>query len=222
MCGRYSLFSTKDELTHYFSATCNFNFDKSYNVAPSATIPVLVQIENDRFIVPMRWGFIPAWHKLGERLTMLNNAKLETVDIKPSFRLAFKRHRCIFLVNGFYEWDQHIKPKQPFYFNRKDATPFGLAGIWDKWISEDKVINSCCIITEPANDLVGKIHDRMPAIIHPSLYNEWLDNNMTDTKAVKDIAQNGKSYADIIAYPVTTKVNRVAYNNINCIKDISK
>jgi putative SOS response-associated peptidase YedK len=44
------------------------------------------------------------------------NARAETVTEKPSFRAAFKQRRCLILADGFYEWQQQEKKKQPFYF----------------------------------------------------------------------------------------------------------
>ncbi len=221
MCGRYTLYSSPEYLADYFSATLNHSFSTSYNIAPTATIAVLIALDKERFIVPMRWGLIPAWHKEGQKITVLNNAKLETIDTKPSFRTPFKRHRCLILANGFFEWDATTAPKQPYYFASSDHQPIALAGIWDRWISDDKSIDSCCIITEAANEIVSPVHDRMPGIITPDQYDQSLDTNLNDTTALKQLAASPKAYAGMRRYPVTPKMNRVAYNNEQCIEKIS-
>lgn len=217
MCGRYSLYSKDDAIAKYFEATLQYHFKPSYNIAPTATVPVLIVIEGERLIVPMRWGLIPSWHKESQNLTVLNNAKIETIDMKPSFRSSFKRHRCLILADGFYEWDAASKPKQPYYFHRKDNEPIALAGIWDRWVSENESIDSCCIITEPANKLVGRVHDRMPAIITTGYYNKWLDNEMQEPQIAKEMAIQADAYNEIESYPVTSKMNRVVFNNLQCI-----
>lgn len=220
MCGRYALYSNPKNLAKHFSASLNYHFSPSYNIAPTTIIPVLVAFDKERLIVPMRWGLTPSWHKEGQMLTVLNNAKIETVDTKPSFRTSFKRHRCLIIADGFYEWDSNTKPKQPFYFHNKNIAPFAMAGIWDRWVSDEKSIDSCSIITMAANDIVSPVHDRMPAIISPSQYDEWLDEGLQEVSIIKQIAVNASAYADIDCYPVTTKMNRVAFNNEDCIRRI--
>ena len=220
MCGRYTLYSSPNDLAKYFSASLNYHYGPSYNIAPTATIAVLVALEGERLIVPMRWGLIPAWHRAGQKLTVLNNAKLETIDTKPSFRVSFKRHRCLILANGFYEWESTPKPKQPHYFYRKDQQPIALAGIWDKWVTEDNTIDSCCIITEAANTIVASVHERMPAIITPDKFDAWLDAGVQEVSVIKKMASQGKAYAGIVQHAVTNKMNLVKFNNSDCIEAI--
>lgn len=220
MCGRYALYSTHETLAQHFSATLTYPYDKSYNIAPTSMIPVLIAVDGERLIVPMRWGLIPSWHKEGQKLTVLNNAKLETIDTKPSFRASFKRHRCLILADGFYEWDSTTKPKQPYYFHRTDDEPVALAGIWDRWVNADKSVDSCCIITEAANKIITPVHDRMPGIILPDQYDQWLDGDLQDVTLLKKMAAMPSSYSAVKRYPVTSKMNRVAYNNAGCIKKI--
>ncbi len=220
MCGRYTLYSTPAELGDYFSATVQVHFDKSYNIAPTSTIAVLIAVDNERIILPMRWGLIPAWHQAGQKSSVLNNAKLETIASKPSFRSSFKNRRCLILVNGFYEWDATTQPKQPYYFSQADQAPFALAGIWDRWVSDEKALDSCCIITEPANELVATVHERMPAIILPKEYDAWLDTTMQDPSVAKKMASRATAYSNITHYPVTPKMNRVAYNSSHAIEKI--
>ncbi len=132
MCGRYTLYSSPEYITKYFKASSKYNFEKSYNIAPTVIIPVLIKPNQERIIVPMRWGLIPSWYKNGQKMSVLNNAKIETIDTKPSYRTSFKRQRCLILANGFYEWDSTTKPKQPYYFHHKDDQPIALAGIWSR------------------------------------------------------------------------------------------
>lgn len=220
MCGRYAVHSSPSGLAKHFSATLQYHFSKSYNIAPTAIIPVLISLDSHRTIVPMRWGLIPSWHKEDQKMPVLNNAKVETVDTKPSFRASFKRHRCLIIANGFYEWDSTTKPKQPHYFHHNADEPIALAGIWDRWTLNDHTIDSCCIITEPANKMVSKVHDRMPAIIDPDNFDDWLDINMQDTKVAKKLALKTEVYKSIVSFPVTTKMNRSSYNNVHCIEKI--
>jgi putative SOS response-associated peptidase YedK len=59
------------------------------------------------------------------------NARSETVDSKPMFRSAFKRHRCIVPASGYYEWQTTSGGKQPYYFTAKDSPILSIAGVAD-------------------------------------------------------------------------------------------
>jgi hypothetical protein len=51
----------------------------------------------------------------------------------------------------------------------KDGSPFGLAGLWENWRNPNtgEWERTFAIITVPSNELVGRIHNRMP-ITYPS------------------------------------------------------
>ena len=51
------------------------------------------------------------------------NARAETVEIKPFFRGAFKRNRCLIPMSGYYEWQDAPGSKQPWYFTARDGSP---------------------------------------------------------------------------------------------------
>jgi putative SOS response-associated peptidase YedK len=75
-------------------------------------------------------------------------------------------------MDAFYE-----KKKGRLYkFSMKDRQPFGAAGIWENWRNPSRDWErTFCIITVEANDLVRKIHDRMPAIIAAEEHQRWFD-----------------------------------------------
>jgi hypothetical protein len=57
-----------------------------------------------------------------------------------------------------------------------DGSPFGLAGLWENWRdpNTDEWERTFAVITVPSNELVGQIHNRMPAILEPRSYERWL------------------------------------------------
>ena len=88
------------------------------------------------------------------------------------FADAYAKRRCIVPMDVFYERDKRWKLHA---FAMTDGTPFGVAGIWEKWRNADgEWERTFCIITVPANELVGTIHDRMPAIIPVTQHARWL------------------------------------------------
>src|SRR5712664_637655 len=72
-------------------------------------------------------------------------------------------------------WKRTGREKRPFYFQLDDELPFAFAGIWDTWSDRGDAVTSCAIITTAANELVGELHDRMPAILLHEVQQAWLD-----------------------------------------------
>ncbi len=170
MCGRFTLRTPErirfDRITEYGVE----NLIPRYNIAPSQNILTIVQGEA-RFL---QWGLIPAWSKEAKGII---NARVETIDQKPSFSDSFQKRRCLIPADGFYEWERHGKISQPYYFRLKDESPFAFAGIWDQWQGNGRSITSCAIITTTANELLAKIHHRMPVILPSESYDLWLNED---------------------------------------------
>jgi putative SOS response-associated peptidase YedK len=66
--------------------------------------------------------------------------------------------------------------KQPYAIAMKDRSPFGIAGIWENWKnpSTQEWVRTFAVLTTNANELVNRIHDRMPVILKPADYDRWL------------------------------------------------
>ena len=151
------------------------------------------------------------------------NARAETVSSKPSFRNAFKKHRCLIPANGFYEWKGEKGSKQPYYVFTPSVEAFAFAGLWETWTDkksdEESVYKSCTIITTDASDSIRKLHNRMPVILDPEVYEKWLDVEIQDPKGIENILQDG-IIREMKYYPVSTFVNSVKNNDPSCIKPI--
>ena len=159
--------------------------------------------------------------KIGSYSTI--NARLESVETSASYRAPWKRgQRCILPAQGFYEW--HVNEdgsKQPFYIHLNDQPVFGFAGLWDKSTAEDgTVIESCTIITLPANALMADVHNgraRMPAILAREQRETWLSGTADAARAVL------QSYPQelMIAYPVSKQVNSPRNNEERLIEPLN-
>ena len=133
--------------------------------------------------------------RLGRRAA--HQRRAETVAVKPAFRRAFARRRCILPADGYYEWqavtEQGKTRKQPYYIFRKDGGELAFAGIYDLWRDEalpddhDRAwLWTAAIITTNASDDVGQIHDRMPMTITPDHWADWLDPDQRPWPATSD------------------------------------
>ncbi len=187
----------------------------------------------------VRWGLVPYWAKDPKIGSRLINARAETVDSKPAFRQAFKRRRCLLPADGYYEWQrpdgsESDSPggkgagragagraggaKQPYYITREDGGPLAFAGLYELWRDaalpddhERAWLWTATIITTSAPDDLGQIHDRMPMVIAPDRWQEWLDpavNDPADLIALLAPAVSG----GLTSYPVSTAVNSVRNN----------
>jgi putative SOS response-associated peptidase YedK len=113
------------------------------------------------------------------------NARGETLTELASFKLLVDRYRCIIPADGFYDWRKEGKRKVPMWVHLKSKEPFALAGLWDVWRKPDgSKIESFTIITTEPNELLERIHNRMPVILRPEDEKQWLDSSRTTfTKA---------------------------------------
>lgn len=179
MCGRYSQTSGTAELVAAFDlAPSDLTVQPRFNFAPGQTGPVALEGAEEKPVLRlMRWGLVPSWakdEKIGYRMI---NARAETVGRKPAFKRLFKSRRCLVLADGFYEWSRPEKgrTKVPFRFVLKAGEPFALAGLWDSWKGgPEGALETYTIVTTRANELVGKIHERMPVILDRAGRLEWL------------------------------------------------
>jgi putative SOS response-associated peptidase YedK len=169
----------------------------------------------------MRWGLVPRWAKdlkVGYRMI---NAKAENLMSSRAYSpLVGKfRHRCLIVADGFYEWmkaEDPKQPRQPWRFTVDGGEPFAFAGLCTRkeWEDEedrgfdDGWLYSCTIVTTAPNDLVAKVHDRMPAILPgPEAEAAWLRPDLAPEEAVAMCAP--LPTARMQSAPANPKLNKV-------------
>jgi putative SOS response-associated peptidase YedK len=176
VCARLTLTTTGNELTDLFGLAYDLGQPRQrrYNVAPSQPIPVVRVAGGKRELVNLRWGLIPHWAHAPKPGGYVN-ARAETVTQKPAFRDPFRSRRCLVPADGFYEWKQVGKRKQPYFFHKAGGGLWAYAGLWDRWNGPDGPVETVTVLTVPANELVRPLHDRMPAIVPEDRFAAWLD-----------------------------------------------
>ena len=218
MCGRFGLFAELDALAE------QFNFDPSimqdiytqrWNIPP--TVPVLTvqpsssEGQSGRNTARLlRWGMTGARHPRSRRSNrLLFNARAETVHRLPSFRQPFRERRCLIPASGFYEWSKADSgDKTPVWFHREDDAPVAFAGIWSAERTDNGDIDACAVITCAANDLVAPVHHRMPVILPPEMYREWLDPDAGEVDLLELVRPS--EWPDVAHHAVSKEVNRSA------------
>ena len=190
MCCRVAQGSGRDKVKKKMKARGDtLTITPRLNLAPTQDAVVAVQASGDVRLEEMRWGMIPPWARDKSIGAKLANARAETIDEKPSFRQPFRRQRCLLPVDGYYEWESRPSGKQPVYYSMRDGDLFCLAGLWETWTTPEQTdepelpglgqaqAETLCtftVITTTPNRLAKRVHDRMPVIVHPADYGNWL------------------------------------------------
>ena len=190
MCGRFTLRTPPALLVEHFRLNSIPALVARSNICPTQTIGVIRQSERPQGeFVWMQWGLVPRWAKDLKSSRPLINARAESAASKPAFRDSFRRRRCLIPADGFYEWKTTGSRKQPHWFRRKDGGPIAFAGLWEWWGSEQDRLESCTILTTSANELIAGLHDRMPVILGPADYDQWLDPSVVDAAELRAAAR---------------------------------
>ena len=192
----------------------------SFNVAPTDKVAVVLN-NGVKQLVAMRWGLVPFWATDPKIASKHINARAETLTVKPAFKDAFKRRRCLVVADGFFEWQKQGATKIPMFIHLEPERPFGFAGLYEIWTPPlgEKLV-TCTIITTEANELVRPIHDRMPVILPKDAEDFWLDSAVEDHTRLLDLLQPYQA-SDMSAFTVSKLVNSVKNNSPECIEPVS-
>ena len=234
MCGRFVSARKRLELLEEFAATRDAvaaDRDPDYNVAPTKRIYTVLKHKeaDERELRLVRWGLVPSWAKDTSGGSRLINARAETVAVKPAFRAAFAKRRCLIPADGYYEWITEGKAKKPFYIYRADGGILAFAGIYELWRNsavpddaEDAWYWSASIITTQATDEIGQIHDRTPMVVAPDNWADWLDpaNNEKEPLLATMRPATTSGHGGLASFPVSTAVNSVRNNGPSLIEPL--
>lgn len=222
MCGRFVGFTGLSALQAQFPIdVANVEVAANYNVAPTQEILAIARYKGKNHLVRFHWGLVPSWAKDPSMGARLINARSETVAVKPSFRSAFRKRRCLIPSNGFYEWKRTNGKRQPVFLTLPDGMPFAFAGLWEIWRDGETEVSyrSCAILTREASDAVRPVHHRMPVILQPSAYDQWLDPQHQDLESLHEIIHK-RIHTDLVCTPVSDRVNSVRNNGLQNIAPV--
>jgi putative SOS response-associated peptidase YedK len=147
-------------------------------------VPVVTNKEMDSIHL-YHWGLILHWAKDKELRKNTLNARIETIEEKPSFR-SYVKNRCLVLIDGFYEYqwqDTKGKVKKPFLMTMPDGEPFALGGLFSHWTDKTSgdMLSTFTILTMDANEQMAEIHNtkkRMPLILRRDTEMDWLEGKI--------------------------------------------
>lgn len=223
MCGRYG-FGNPARLGTLPLGAALPALEAHFNMAPSSKVPIVRQLDGkhtgERDATLAHWGLVPFWADDPSIGNKLANARGDTVATKPSFRAAFKQRRGLMPADLYYEWQviEGQKVKQPWCIRMPDDAPFCFGAIWERWTPKAdpgaESLVSCAIITTDANEATSHIHHRMPVIIAPEDFEQWLDPKTSPADAQTLV----RPYEGAVnAFRVSTRVNSPRANDAECI-----
>ena len=178
MCCRY-LFEETPEMREFVMEMCRSPLTARWKekakvvtsgeVRPGDVVPVIApDRRGERAVFPMKWGFAGK--------SFLINARVESAAQKPTFREAWRRHRCIVPASCYFEWE-HLtgengrkRTGDKFRIRRKDMRPVCLCGLYR---IEDG-LPVFVILTRPPGEGLRFLHDRMPLILPPQQAESWI------------------------------------------------
>ena len=227
MCGRFVATQTPQQLAAFFGATTNEpEPSPNYNVAPTTVVLGVVAHEAQRVIEPFRWGLVPSWAKDVSIGSKMINARAETLAEKPSFKGLFRHRRLLVPMDGFYEWRQGPSGKTPMFIKRCDGSPVVVAGLWSTWKepgtpADSPWLHTCALITTRANSTMAEVHDRMPVILEPNDWDEWLDPRNSDVAELAELLRPAAEGV-LTMYEVSQRVNSVRNKGADLIQPVSR
>lgn len=205
MCGRVHIKTNLDDMLRSFAFAQRVDeVDRAanqfprYNGAPGLDYPIIIRDVVRDAAGPVfgpvfkmaRWGFIPHFARVRNEGFKHINARGETVSTNGIFRHAYRSRRALMPITGYFEWQDIFgtgKNKQPYAIAMSDDSAFCLAAIWQVWRDPEtgEVVTSFCIMTCEPNEMMAKIHNRMPVILRREDYDGWLGSEPEPTDLLK-------------------------------------
>jgi putative SOS response-associated peptidase YedK len=220
MCDRYALPDQIAAEREFVPGQTWWKFTARFNVAAQQRVPAIRLHEGRSEAVMMRWGLIPSWaegNAKGNAPICIEREQIERSEIYRTPWLSSQR--CILPATGFYAWRlTSTKYRQPYFVRLLDRPVFALAAIWDRSVGDDDdVIESCSVISVPANELVATVANttgRMPAILKRKDYEVWLRG--TPVAAMRALQPYRADQME--AYAVGPRINSTAADDSGLIR----
>ncbi len=218
MCGRYILTSPAEALEKFFPVTAPMPLEANYNIAPRQPVLIIRKGKEGRNdLAAVEWGLVPEWAKeIGTK--PLINARVETVEVKPSFRSSVVRQRCLVPFDGWYEWRTEAGRKQPYLIKPVSDEPMAFAGIWATWHGPggENWLETMAILTAPTEGPMKSLHHRRPLVVPSHQYAAWLQPHdplpRGFLKSFDWVPETAFHWS-----PVSQRVNDVRFNDPECL-----
>lgn len=185
MCYRVEIKANIKEIAKRYNATVDDVAEELYQGEVSGFTypkhPLIIDKTPEIITRDYHWGLVPFWSKDDSIRKNTLNARIETLDEKPSFA-AVTSNRCLVIVTAYFEWrwnDEKGKSKEKYAIYSAEEAIFSLAGIYSSWKNPttNEILNSFSIVTTKANETMQYVHNhkkRMPVLLKREDEQNWL------------------------------------------------
>lgn len=159
-------------------------FEYASHIFPGGNAPVYFQNEDELEWRNALFGLVPTWAKDLKITRSTYNARIETIDEKPSFRNAWSKSKfCLIPAQKIYEprYFENKSKSEWWSIERDDDQPFTIAGMYETAKINDEIIRSFTMITINAddNEFMRQFHKpddekRSVVVVPEKLRKEWL------------------------------------------------
>jgi putative SOS response-associated peptidase YedK len=184
MCNLYTVRKSADEVAAHFGVRNPLRSNAPDEVYPGTPGMVVREAEGERVMQSMTWGFPLRlkFMKPDSKPRPVNNI----ADLaKPMWKgLAAKpQWRCLIPLTGFAEAEGPKGKMTRTWFHVRDQPIFAWAGLWrvsDEWGPVYSGVMTDC------NEAIRPVHDRMPVLLQPNEYDQWLHGPFDDALAFQN------------------------------------
>jgi putative SOS response-associated peptidase YedK len=222
MCKRLVIPEQEDAEKEISIAQPWWKFTVRFNVAVKHRVPVARLHNKITEGVMMQWGFVPSPERQQQQEISVGAALVpsDAVLTCEDYRRAWLYgQRCVSPLAGFYVW--HLSAdgvSRPSYVRLVNRAVFGVAGLWERTVLDEgeDVIESCALLTVPANRLIAEIDDdhQMPAILRREDYDEWLTSTVSKAQSLLRTYPHER----MVTHPVGPRVNYPEFDDAELIR----
>jgi putative SOS response-associated peptidase YedK len=227
MCGRFTL-TRRDfralgaELDASFDDAAAALYRPRYNIAPTDQHWIVRERQEQRQLLPAKWGLVNSWAHDAKGAARQINARSESALTRPAFREAFEKRRCAVPADGFFEWVGAKEVRRPIWFHAPDGRLMLFAGLYESWRDPktEAWMRTFTILTTDANKTVEPVHDRMPVILPQERIDDWLHRPVRTAESYAEGLRSLLVPAPeslLIATEVSRRANSVAHDDEACL-----
>lgn len=186
MCGKFTQRYTWQQVHAYlrhWTEAPELPLERETTVTPMRFASVLHLSDGLPAFAPMRWGFAAKNDAVPDRPRHMH-ARAETVEALPAFAEAFADRRCVLLVDTFNEGEEVGSRTVQWTITPKGGELIAIAGIHEEWVRGDVTLPTFVMVTTPPNPLIGRITDRMPAVLQAEHMAAWFEGDAPTAHAL--------------------------------------
>ena len=138
----------------------------------------------------MTWGFpLVLTGRRGQRLKpkAVTNAREDKLHT-AFWRDSFARRRCLIPVSAWAEAEGEPGRMTRTWYAMPGADPFAVAGLWRPTAEWG---NGYAMVMVDGCDEMAEVHDRMPVLLAPLQWQQWLEGEPADAFALCQVWRGG-------------------------------